>query len=131
MRHPIVAKAERAAEWRDHLRARCRRGPDRKAKKQLVLVSQVIVSVCEYYGITPAQLKDRGREGETVRARQIGMYVARKLTDRSRPQIGREFGGFDNSTVIHAERKVAALLTTNPEVRTDVDAISGGALSGW
>lgn len=131
MKHPIVARAERAAEWRDHLRQRCRRGADRKGKQQVILVGQVIVAVCEYYGLTPARLQDRTREGEVVRARQIGMFLARKFCDRSRPFVGREFGGFDNTTVIHAERKIEALLETNPEVRTDVDTISGAILGGW
>ncbi len=131
MRHPIVARAERAAEWRDHLRERCGRGVGRKARQRIILIAQIKIAVCEYYGLTPEQLTDRTREGDIVRARQIGMYLARRFCDRSRPIIGREFGGFDNTTVIHAERKIEALLETNPEVRTDVDSIAGAVLNGW
>lgn len=131
MRHPIVAKAERAAEWRDHLRERCHPRGHKPGRKQVVLVGQVITAVCEYFGLTPDQLRSKTREREIVQARQIGMYLARRMTDRSRPAIGAAFGGFDNTTVIHAERKVEALMQVNPEVQTDVDKIAGATLSGW
>lgn len=131
MKHPIQARVERAEWWRDHLRQRCRQGPARQAAKRIILISQVIVATCEYYGLTPEQLVCRTREGETVRARQVAMYVARKMTGRSYPEIGRQIGGFDHSVVHHAFRKIEGLLTTNPEVRTDVDSIAGAVLGGW
>lgn len=131
MRHPVVLRAERAAEWREHLRRRCGGGEARPLRRRVFLITQVVVAVCEYYGLTPDGLKEKTREGEVVRCRMIAMYLARKYTGRPYPVIGRELGGFDHSTVIHAERRVAEMITTNPEVRTDVDEISGALLDGW
>lgn len=131
MTHPIQARVERAEWWRDHLRSRCRRGVTRKPAKRIVLIAQVIVATCEFYGLSPEELASKNREGETVRARQIAMYVARKMTGRSYPEIGRQIGGFDHSTVVHAYRKIEGLLETNPEVRTDVDSVAGAVLNGW
>lgn len=132
MRHPVVARAERAAEWRDHLRARCRRGVARKSGRRVILIAQVLVAVGEYYGLTPEEIivKDRSL-GEVVRARQIAHYLARKMTGRSYPEIGRQIGEVDHSTVVHACRKIEGLLETNAEVRTDVDSIATAVLHGW
>lgn len=131
MRHPVVLRAERAAEWREHLRRRCGRKGDAPLRRKGFLITQVVVAVCEYYGMTPDGLRERTREGEVVRCRMIAMYLARKFTARPYPVIGRELGGFDHATVIHAERRVEELIRTNPEVRTDVDQISGALLDGW
>ena len=129
--HPIQKRVERADWWRDHLRQRCRRGAGRGGQKRAILIAQVIIAVCEFYGIEPDQLKARTRERETVLARQIGFYLARKMTGRSLPEIGRQFGGFDHSTIVHAIRRVEEMLASNPEVRTDVDMITGALLDGW
>lgn len=131
MRHPMQDRVERAEWWRDHLRSRCRRGISRKPARRIILIAQVLVAVCEYYGLTPEDIASKERQGETVRARQIGMFVARKFTGRSYPEIGRQFGGFDHSTVIHACRKIEAQIDDNPDVRTDVDTIAGAVLHGW
>ena len=129
MRHPIVARAERAAEWREHLRRRAGRSP--QAGRRGFLIHQVTQAVCEYYGMTPDLLFEHTREAETVRCRMIAMYLARKFTRRPYPVIGRQMGGFDHSTVIYAERRIDEMLIENPEVRADVDQISGAILNGW
>lgn len=129
--HPIQARVERAEWWRDHLRQRCGRGINRLPAKRVILIAQVMIATCEYYGLSPEELVCRTREGEVVRARQVAMYVARKMTGRSYPAIGRQIGGFDHSVVHHAFRKIEGLLGTNPEVRTDVDSIAGAVLNGW
>ncbi len=131
MTHPIQARVERADWWRDHLRQRCGRGNAPRAKRRTIIITQVIVAVCEFYGLDPDQLKTRTREREVVLARQIGFYLARKMTGRSLPEIGRQFGGFDHSTIVHAIRRIDELLISNPEIRTDVDMISGALLNGW
>jgi len=69
------------------------------------------------------QLQSRSRTRNLVHARQIAMYVCRELTDLSYPQIGREFGGRDHTTVIHAYEKVAALMQEKHETYEDVTAL--------
>lgn len=131
MMHPIQARVERADWWRSHLRNRCRTGLARLPQRRVVLISQVVVAVCEYFGLTPEQLGRKGREGEVVRARQIGFFVARKMTERSFNEIGQQFGGFDHSTVFHGVRQIERLMRENPEVHTDVDTIISSVLNGW
>lgn len=131
MTHPLQRKIEAADWWRDHLRSRCGRGVSRKPKRRVVLIAQVVVAVCEYYGLTPEHLAAKGREGETVRARQVAMFLARRMTGRSYPEIGRQMGGFDHSTVLHACRKIEGQLESHPEVRTDVDSVASAVLHGW
>jgi chromosomal replication initiator protein len=52
------------------------------------------------------------------------MYLARRLTDRSYPMIGRHFGGRVHHTVMHAERRIETLRATDPRIEADVLAIT-------
>jgi chromosomal replication initiator protein len=58
-----------------------------------------------------------------VRPRHIAMYLAKTMTTRSLPDIGRRFGGRDHSTVIHAVSKIAAALAGDAALADDVEAI--------
>jgi chromosomal replication initiator protein len=62
--------------------------------------------VCRYYGLSLEELKSDRRTKRVVEPRQVAMYLSRELTDASLPAIGRAFGGFDHTTVMHAVRKV-------------------------
>jgi chromosomal replication initiator protein len=66
--------------------------------------------VCERFGVTLAELTGDRRSQNIVYPRQVAMYLARELTDSSLPKIGREFGGRDHTTVIHATSKIARLI---------------------
>jgi chromosomal replication initiator protein len=52
--------------------------------------------------------------------RQVGMYLAKKLTSRSLPEIGRRFGGRDHSTVLHAVRKIDEQMRSDEKLAKDV-----------
>src|SRR3546814_7947784 len=58
-----------------------------------------------------------------ARPRQVAMYLAKELTPRSYPEIGRRFGGRDHSTVIHAVRTVEALRVADSELDAEIAAI--------
>jgi len=66
--------------------------------------------VCERFGVTMAELTGDRRSQNIVYPRQVAMYLSRELTDSSLPKIGREFGGRDHTTVIHATSKIARLI---------------------
>jgi chromosomal replication initiator protein len=68
------------------------------------------------FGITRDALLAQDRRPLVALARQLAMYLARELTQESLPAIGREFGGRNHSTVLHAHRKVAAELEHDQEV---------------
>jgi chromosomal replication initiator protein len=73
-------------------------------------VERIAQRVSRYFQVEPRQLQSRQRSRGTLIPRQVGMYLARELTELSLQQIGAYFGGRDHSTVLHACRKVARAL---------------------
>jgi chromosomal replication initiator protein len=73
-------------------------------------VERIVQRVGRYYRIDPGQLQGPSRTRGVVLPRQVGMYLARRLTALSLEQIGAYFGGRDHSTVLHACRKVEEAL---------------------
>jgi chromosomal replication initiator protein len=71
-------------------------------------VDRIVRHVSSYFRVAAAQLQSRRRYRHALLPRQVGMYLARQLTDLSLEQIGAQFGGRDHSTVLHACRKVKA-----------------------
>jgi len=69
-------------------------------------VERVVAFVADHYGISIAQMKRRDRIRRFLQPRQVAMYLARALTPLSYPEIGRTFGGYDHTTVLHACRRV-------------------------
>jgi chromosomal replication initiator protein len=63
------------------------------------------------------------RSRNVARPRQIAMYLAKQLTQRSLPEIGRKFGGRDHTTVMHAVRKIEELIDGDETVAQDVEII--------
>jgi chromosomal replication initiator protein len=74
-------------------------------------VQRIIERVGRYFRIEPTQLRSRRRGRSALLPRQIGMYLARRLTPLSLEQIGAHFGGRDHSTVLHACRKIEEALS--------------------
>jgi chromosomal replication initiator protein len=72
--------------------------------------------VCERFGVTHDELTGDRRSQNIVYPRQVAMYLARELTDSSLPKIGKEFGGRDHTTVIHATSKIARLIREDRSV---------------
>jgi chromosomal replication initiator protein len=66
----------------------------------------IIAQTASYFGLSIDEVCGIKRTRNLVTARQIGMYLCRELTDLSLPQIGREFGGRDHSTVMHANKRI-------------------------
>lgn len=74
-----------------------------------IWISEIQAAVCEKYRIPINEVMSHRRTAEVVRARHVAMYLARKLTTRSLPEIGRRFGGKDHTVIIHACRKIERL----------------------
>jgi chromosomal replication initiator protein len=72
--------------------------------------------ICERFGVTMAELTGERRSQNIVYPRQVAMYLSRELTDSSLPKIGKEFGGRDHTTVIHATSKIARLIREDRSV---------------
>ena len=63
------------------------------------------------------------RARQVARPRQVAMYLAKTLTSRSLPDIGRRFGGRDHTTVIHAVKKIEELKATDSQIAEDVELL--------
>ena len=86
-----------------------------------VSVARIQQAVAETYGVPVEKVKARGRASQIAHARQVAMYLARELTHLSLAQIGEQFGGRDHTTVLHAHRKVTALVQEGGQVQRDVE----------
>jgi chromosomal replication initiator protein len=75
-----------------------------------IRIDDILRVVGQHYNVPKTDLLSTRRARSVVRPRQVGMYLAKKLTLRSLPEIGRRFGGRDHSTVLHAVRRMEDLL---------------------
>jgi chromosomal replication initiator protein len=85
-----------------------------------VRIDDILQIVGRHYNISRADLLSPRRARSIVRPRQIGMYLAKKLTPRSLPEIGKRFGGRDHSTVLHAVRKIDELMKADERLTREV-----------
>jgi chromosomal replication initiator protein len=81
-----------------------------------ISIDRIQELVCERFGVTHAELTGERRSQNIVYPRQVAMYLSRELTDSSLPKIGKEFGGRDHTTVIHATSKIARLIREDRSV---------------
>ena len=91
------------------------RGAERR-----VTIDEIQKAVSAHFEIKPIDLVSARRAVVVARPRQIAMYLAKRLTTRSLPEIGRKFGGRDHSTVIHAVRRIEDLRDKDHEIDSSV-----------
>ncbi|GAB6062687.1 chromosomal replication initiator protein DnaA [Deferrisoma palaeochoriense] len=90
---------------------------------QGVTVEKIMKAVAQHFHLTAADLRGKRRTKAVAHPRQIAMYLARELTDSSFPEIGQKFGGRDHTTVMYAHGKISKALSSDPDLRAEVDAI--------
>jgi chromosomal replication initiator protein len=81
-----------------------------------VSIEDVLAAVASHFGIKVSDLKGSRKNREVSQPRQVAMYLARRLTRHSFPEIGRAFGGKDHSTVVKGVKKIETILRENPEL---------------
>jgi chromosomal replication initiator protein len=91
-----------------------------RASQRRVSIDEIQRKVCDHYRIRQSEMGSARRAREVARPRQIAMYLAKQLTQRSLPEIGRRFGGRDHTTVIHAVKTIEALRARDAEIDADV-----------
>ncbi len=94
-----------------------------RASERKVTIDEIIRKVADHYTLRISDLLSARRARSVARPRQVAMYLAKMLTSRSLPEIGRKFGGRDHTTVIHAVRKVEELKLTDSQVAEDVELL--------
>lgn len=89
-----------------------------------ITVDEIQKCVCDYYGIKQADLLSERRTRILARPRQVAMWLCKKLTSRSLPDIGRRFGNRDHTTVLHAVRKIDELIISDEQILRDTEALT-------
>ena len=81
-----------------------------------VSIARIQETVSDRFGLSVTELCSPRRSQAIAYPRQVAMYLSRELTDSSLPRIGKEFGGRDHTTVIHATSKIAAMIREDRSV---------------
>lgn len=89
-----------------------------------ISVEMVQKEVAAYFNVPVAELKTKKRHKNVVLPRQIAMYLTRKLTNHSLPEIGGAFGGKDHTTVLHAYKKIELDIANNVDVKKAIEQLN-------
>ncbi len=88
-----------------------------------ITIDEIQRKVAEHYNIRLSDMHSARRARQVARPRQVAMYLAKQLTARSLPEIGRKFGGRDHTTVMHAVRKIEELSDDDASFAQDVEVL--------
>jgi len=94
-----------------------------KVNHQIVSLENIQKATAQYYNVKLSELLGKSRKRSIVRPRQLAMFLAKDLTDKSYPEIGESFGGRDHTTVLHAYKKMSELLAENSDINEDKQKI--------
>jgi chromosomal replication initiator protein len=94
-----------------------------RANERRVTIDEIQKRVAEHFTIKMAEMTSSRRARIVARPRQVAMYLAKQLTSRSLPEIGRKFGGRDHTTVMHAVRRIEELIASDRALAEDVELL--------
>jgi chromosomal replication initiator protein len=94
-----------------------------RANDRRVTIEEIQKRVAEHFSIRLADMHSPRRARAVARPRQVAMYLAKQLTSRSLPEIGRKFGGRDHTTVMHAVRKIEELRASDQSFSEDIELL--------
>lgn len=100
--------------------ARVRLSESLRSSRARITIDDIQQAVCAHYRLDRSEMASQRRSRVVARPRQVAMYLAKTLTPRSYPEIGRKFGGRDHSTVIHAIRTIEGLRTRDSDLDADI-----------
>jgi chromosomal replication initiator protein len=88
-----------------------------------IKIEDILRIVSRHFGVSKGDLLSQRRHRSVVWPRQIGMYLAKQLTHRSLPEIGRRFGNRDHTTVLHAIRKIEGVIAGDAGLRDELEEL--------
>ncbi|PLL14640.1 chromosomal replication initiator protein DnaA [Tabrizicola sp. TH137] len=94
-----------------------------RASDRKLTIEEIQRKVAEHYNIRLSDMIGPKRVRTIARPRQIAMYLAKQLTPRSLPEIGRRFGGRDHTTIMHGVRKIEELMATDSQLNDDLQML--------
>lgn len=95
-----------------------------RTSERKVSLEEIQKKVAAHYSIKLSDMSSDRRVRQVARPRQVAMYLAKKLTTLSLPEIGKNFGGRDHTTVLHAVKKIEQALKEDVKLAEDVDLLS-------
>ncbi|MEQ1789544.1 MAG: chromosomal replication initiator protein DnaA [Rickettsiales bacterium] len=95
-----------------------------RANDRRISVEDIQKQVASHYNIKVSDMHSARRARQVARPRQVAMYLSKKFTSKSLPEIGRRFGGKDHTTVMHAVKRVDELMSSDHEFSQDVEMLS-------
>jgi chromosomal replication initiator protein len=98
--------------------------PHLRGGEKRVTVDDIQKATAEHFGLKQADLISERRNRAIARPRQAAMWLAKQLTTRSLPDIGRRFGGRDHTTVLHAVRRIDELRAVDAQLARDLETLT-------
>ena len=95
-----------------------------RANDRRISIDDIQKQVAAHYNIKVSDMHSARRSRVVARPRQVAMYLAKKLTSKSLPEIGRKFGGKDHTTVMHAVKRVEELMASDHDFSQDLELLS-------
>jgi chromosomal replication initiator protein len=94
-----------------------------RASDRKITIEEIQRKVAEHYNVRLSDMIGPKRMRTIARPRQIAMYLAKQLTPRSLPEIGRRFGGRDHTTIMHGVRKIEELMAQDTQMAEDLQML--------
>ena len=94
-----------------------------KSSNKKITIEEIQKKVAEHFNIRLTDMHSPRRSRSVARPRQIAMYLAKSITSRSLPEIGRKFGGRDHTTVMHAVKKIEELKLSDVNFNEDLELL--------
>ena len=88
-----------------------------------IRIEDIQRAVSRHYNVSRTDMLSNRRTRQIVKPRQIAMYLAKMMTPRSLPEIGRRFGGRDHTTVLHAVRKVESMIADDGQLAKELELL--------
>ena len=94
-----------------------------RASDRKVTMDEIMKKICHYYNVRMSDLLSPRRSRNIARPRQMAMYLSKNMTSRSYPEIGKQFGNRDHTTVMHAVKKIEELKSQDSQVSDDAELL--------
>lgn len=94
-----------------------------RANDRRISIEDIQKQVAGHYNIKVSDMHSARRSRIVARPRQVAMYLSKKLTSKSLPEIGRKFGGKDHTTVMHAVKRIEELMGSDNEIANDIELL--------
>ena len=95
-----------------------------RTNSKKITIDEIQKKVVEHYNIKLSDMHSPRRSRSVARPRQVAMYLAKSITTRSLPEIGRKFGGRDHTTVIHAIKTIEEIMVNDPNLAEDIELLT-------